>query len=310
MSSPGSAWPSALPGDRTATMGSRGWASACCSTALPSMYGRTTARKWPRRASASGSLRHERFEQGLGPGLGPGVENVETAAPEAPVCEAHAVLFSRAGHIGGPLNTGWHIGRLIRSELAEVERAIVLLRPRRRLGERLVYRRLLFERSGPMDVFVDPVRRPRCLLMSEAAGIVIMHFDDGVVLALWNAEAFERSESAAIGGLDEQRAVGVGAAAQRNRIRPHRVRAVDSQVRPAGLVEHAEPPLGGRLPVVLGHLPPEGQKTGAVLLWVCLAGLGAGEADEWIVVEIEHHRELVGKRLLHRPIHKRTAPVF
>src|ERR1035441_5375376 len=61
------------------------------------MYGRTTARKWPRSVCASGSLRHERFEQGLGPGLGPGVEDVETAAPEAPVSEAHAVLFSRAG---------------------------------------------------------------------------------------------------------------------------------------------------------------------------------------------------------------------
>src|SRR5664280_2296814 len=85
------------------------------------MYGRTTARKWPRSVCASGSLRHERSEQGLGPGLGPGVEDVETAAPEAPVSKAHAVLFSRAGHIGGPLNTGWHVGRLIRSELAEVE---------------------------------------------------------------------------------------------------------------------------------------------------------------------------------------------
>src|SRR5664280_1139756 len=98
-----------------------------------------------------------------------------------------------------------------------------------------------------------------------------MHFDDRVVLALRNAEAFERSESAAIGGLDEQRAVGVGASEQRNRIRHQRVPAVDSQVRSAGLVEHAEHHLGRRLPVVLGHLPPEGQKTGAVLLWVCLA---------------------------------------
>src|ERR1039457_915917 len=83
------------------------------------MYGRTTARKWPRSVCASGSLRHERFEQGLGPGLGPGVEDVETAAPEAPVSEAHAVLFSRAGHIGGPLNTRWHVGRLIRSRSEE-----------------------------------------------------------------------------------------------------------------------------------------------------------------------------------------------
>src|ERR1035441_7185845 len=70
------------------------------------MYGRTTARKWPRSVCASSSLRHERFEQGLGPGLGPGVEDVETAAPEAPVREAHAVLFSRAGHIRWSIEHG------------------------------------------------------------------------------------------------------------------------------------------------------------------------------------------------------------
>jgi len=137
-----------------------------------------------------------------------------------------------------------------------------------------------------MDVFVDTVGRPRCLLVGEAAGFVVVYFDDRVVLALRNAEAFERSESAAIGGLDEQRAVRVAASEQRDRFRHQGVPAVDSQVRPAGLVEHAEHHLRRRLPVMLGHLAPKGQKAGAVLLRVCLAGLRAGEADERTVVSM------------------------
>src|SRR5262249_44866090 len=111
--------------------------------------------------------------QRLPPCPGPWVVGPEAGA-EFPVGPAKPQPLRLPGDEPGPARPGGHVRGLVRPELPEEYRTVVLLRPRRRLPEVLADRGLFGVAAGPLPA-LPPVRPlgPRGALVGERERVVV-----------------------------------------------------------------------------------------------------------------------------------------